>query len=113
MGGEWLFCDVIRNDYTGKNDHKIRTTRSPHVSFSSYSFVTRQKNKPSETEIHRWWISYTSPLRLRRATSPQGEAFCLHTAKCAKSLRKKGRKSLFFQEKELYKNAKLWYTYHV
>ncbi len=39
MGGEWLFCDVSRIDYIGRNDHKIRTTPSPHVPFSSNTFV--------------------------------------------------------------------------
>ena len=60
MGGEWLFCDVIRSDYIGRRDRKIWTTLSPHVSFSSYSFVTRQKNRPSETEIRILRISHTS-----------------------------------------------------
>ncbi len=39
MGGEWLFCDVKRYDRIRRNDHKIRTTLSPHVPFSSNTFV--------------------------------------------------------------------------
>ncbi len=62
MGGEWLFCDARRNDYIGRNDHKIRTTLSPHVSFSPYSFVTRQKNKPPEAEIRKLRISHSLSL---------------------------------------------------
>ncbi len=53
MGGEWLFCDGNQNENISSNDHKIRTTLSPHVSFSPHSFVTRQKNGPSETNRYR------------------------------------------------------------
>ena len=64
MGGEWLFCDGNRNENTGRNDHKIRTTHSPHVPFSSNAFVAQQKHWPSETEIHHWWISHTSQSKI-------------------------------------------------
>ena len=76
MGGEWLFCDAKQNDYTGRNDHKIRTTLSPHVPFSSNTFVAKQKYWPPEAEIHQRWISHLSVMAFSHATSPQRGAFC-------------------------------------